>query len=161
MPGGTQTRKRGAYMRIDRLISTSVIIVLLGGCAAPGQDTTQTSAHGAHVQGADGGRPVGYDTLGSYAHRMTTNSGDAQRWFDQGLGLVYAFNHFEAQRAFREAARLDPSCAMWFWGIAITEGSNYNDPTNADREKKAATGAQEARRLSAGARPPDPAMNQA
>ena len=148
-------------MRIDRLISTSVIIVLLGGCAAPGQDTTQTSAHGAHAQGADGGRPVLYDTLGSYAHRITTNSAEAQRWFDQGLRLVYAFNHFEAQRAFREAARLDPSCAMCFWGIAITEGSNYNDPTNADREKRAAAAAREASRLAAGANPPERAMIQA
>src|SRR5206468_3018969 len=92
---------------------------------------------------------------------ITTNSAEAQRWFDQGLRLVYAFNHLEAQRAFREAARLDPACAMCYWGIAITEGSNYNDPTNADREKKAATAAQEALSLSAGARPPERAMIQA
>src|SRR5213594_2110047 len=150
MPGGTQTRKRGAYMRIDRLISTSVIIVLLGGCAAPGQDTTQTSAHGAHAQGADGGRPVLYDTLGSYAHRITTNSAEAQRWFDQGLRLVYAFNHIEAQRAFREAARLDPACAMCYWGIALTYGSNYNSPTDADRERAAYDAVQRARALATG-----------
>jgi hypothetical protein len=71
-------------------------------------------------------RPALYDTLGDYSYRITTSSASAQRWFDQGLRLVYAFNHHEAQKAFREAVRRDPSCAMCFWGIAITEGSNYN-----------------------------------
>jgi tetratricopeptide (TPR) repeat protein len=148
-------------MRIDCLISTSAILLVLGGCAGSGQDTAQSSAHGAHAPGAEGGRPVLYNTLGAYSYRITTNSAEAQRWFDQGLRLVYAFNHLEAQRAFREAARLDPACAMCFWGIAITEGSNYNDPTNADREKKAAAAAQEAARLSSSARPPERAMIQA
>jgi len=147
-------------MRIDRLIASSSILLLFAGCAAQGQDAAQSSAHGAHAQTAEG-RPVLYDTLGSYSYRITTNSAEAQRWFDQGLRLVYAFNHLEAQRAFREAARLDPACAMCFWGIAITEGSNYNDPTNGDREKKAATAAQEALRLSSAARPPERAMIQA
>jgi hypothetical protein len=148
-------------MHIDRLIRTSAIVLLLGGCARSGQDTAQTPAHGAHAQGADSGRPVLYDTLGSYSRRITTSSAETQRWFDQGLRLVYAFNHLEGQRAFREAARLDPACAMCFWGIAITEGSNYNDPTNADREKKAAAAVQEASRLSAGASPSERALIQA
>src|SRR5262245_27058336 len=160
-PGRTHSTKRGAYMRIDRLISTSAILLLLGGCAGSGQDTAQSSAHGAHAPGAEGGRPVLYNTLGTYSYRITTSSAEAHRWFDQGLRLVYAFNHLEAQRAFREAARLDPACAMCFWGIAITEGSNYNAPTDADREKKAFAAAQEASRLSSGARPPERAMIQA
>ena len=148
-------------MRTKRLITASAALLVVAGCAAPGQDTGQSSAHGVHAQSADGARPVLYTSLGSYSYRVTTNSAEAQRWFDQGLRLVYAFNHLEAQRAFREAARLDPACAMCFWGIALTEGSNYNDPTNADREKKAATAAQEALRLAAGARPPERAMIQA
>jgi tetratricopeptide (TPR) repeat protein len=148
-------------MRINRSISTFAVLLLLGGCAGSGQDAAQTSAHGSHAQGADAGRPVLYDTLGSYSHRITTSSAETQRWFDQGLRLVYAFNHLEAQRAFREAARLDPACAMCFWGIAITEGSNYNDPTNAEREKRAAAAAQEASRLSASASPSERAMIQA
>jgi tetratricopeptide (TPR) repeat protein len=148
-------------MRIDRVVVTSAVVLLLAGCAAQGQDSAQSSTHGAHAQDADGARPVLYNTLGSYSYRITTNSAEAQRWFDQGLRLVYAFNHHEAQRAFREAARLDPACAMCFWGIAMTEGSNYNDPTNADREKKAETAAQEARRLSASARASERAMIQA
>ena len=148
-------------MRIDGLMAMSAAVVLFTGCAAQGPDTAQSAAHGAHAQSGDGARPVLYDTLGSYSYKITTNSTEAQRWFDQGLRLVYGFNHHEAQRAFREAARLDPSCAMCFWGIAITEGSNYNDPTNLEREKKAATAAQEAVRLSGGAKPAERAMIQA
>jgi tetratricopeptide (TPR) repeat protein len=148
-------------MRIDGLVAMSAAVVLFTGCAAQGPDTAQSAAHAAHAQSGDGARPVLYDTLGTYSYKITTNSAEAQRWFDQGLRLVYGFNHHEAQRAFREAARLDPSCAMCFWGIAITEGSNYNDPTNLEREKKAATAAQEAVRLSGGARPEERAMIQA
>jgi tetratricopeptide (TPR) repeat protein len=148
-------------MRIDGLVAMSAAVVLFTGCAAQGPDTAQSAAHAAHAQSGDGAHPVLYDTLGTYSYKITTNSAEAQRWFDQGLRLVYGFNHHEAQRAFREAARLDPSCAMCFWGIAITEGSNYNDPTNLEREKKAATAAQEAVRLSGGARPPERAMIQA
>jgi hypothetical protein len=145
-------------MRTDRWFATSAMVALLAGCAGQAPDTAQSSGHASHAQGADTARPVLYDTLGSYSHKITTNSPEAQRWFDQGLRLVYGFNHHEGQRAFREAARLDPSCAMCYWGIAITEGSNYNDPTNADREKRAMTAAQEAVRLSAGASPAERAM---
>jgi tetratricopeptide (TPR) repeat protein len=148
-------------MRTDRWFAMSAMVALLAGCAGQAPDTAQSSAHASHGQGADTARPVLYDTLGSYSHKITTNSPEAQRWFDQGLRLVYGFNHHEGQRAFREAARLDPSCAMCYWGIAITEGSNYNDPTNAEREKKAMTAAQEAVRLSAGASPAERAMIQA
>ncbi len=148
-------------MRTIQLIVTSAVLCFMAGCAGQGQDAVKTSAHAGHESSADSRRPVLYDTLGSYSYRITTSSAEAQRWFDQGLRLVYALNHHEGQRAFREAARLDPGCAMCFWGIAITEGSNYNDPTNADREKKAATAAAEAVRLSGGARPAERAMIQA
>src|SRR5947208_6505566 len=145
-------------MRIDRLISTSAILLFLGGCAAQGQDTAQTSAHGPHAPSADGGRAVLYNTLGGYSYRITTSSAEAQRWFDQGLRLVYAFNHLEAQRAFREAARLDPVCAMCFWGIAITEGGNYNDPTDTEREGRALDAIKVAQERSARATPHERAM---
>jgi hypothetical protein len=147
-------------MRTTQLMAGAMLFVA-AGCAGQGQEGSNSSAHGAHAQSADGARPVLYSTLGSYSYRITTNSAETQRWFDQGLRLVYAFNHLEGQRAFKEATRLDPACAMCYWGIAITEGSNYNDPTNGDREKKAAAAAQEAMRLSAGARPAERAMIQA
>src|SRR6185295_12014405 len=78
-----------------------------------------------------------WKNLGTYSHPITTISPRSQAYFDQGLRLTYGFNHAEAQRSFREAARVDPSCAMCQWGIAITYGSNYNDPTNPDRERAA------------------------
>ena len=115
-----------------RSIGPLALALIFAACAAP-QDGTHVEAHGQTTDTP----PVLYTNLGSYTYRITTASADAQRWFDQGLRLVYGFNHQEAQKAFREAARLDPTCAMCFWGIAITEGSNYNAPTNADREARA------------------------
>lgn len=64
--------------------------------------------------------------LGGHHHEITTKSRQAQRFFDQGLALAYAFNHPEAKRSFEEAARLDPSCAMCHWGIAFVLGPNIN-----------------------------------
>ena len=69
-----------------------------------------------------------YDNLGTYHYEVTTSSPLAQRYFDQGLRLYYAFNHAEAIRAFEEAARLDPHCAMCYWGIALALGPNINAP---------------------------------
>ncbi len=64
--------------------------------------------------------------MGDWHHPVTTSSKTAQRFFDQGLTLSYAFNHKEAERAFREVARLDPDCAMAYWGIALVLGPNIN-----------------------------------
>src|SRR5688572_30919405 len=135
-------------MTMVRALSLIVMLVAAASCSSPRTETPMT--HGAH---AGDGRPVLYETLGRYSYRVSTASPDAQRWFDQGLRLVYAFNHHEAQRAFREAVRRDPRCAMCFWGIAITEGSNYNHPTDAEREKRALAAVAGARRLGDGARP--------
>jgi tetratricopeptide (TPR) repeat protein len=68
------------------------------------------------------------DGLGGHHHQVTTASKQAQRYFDQGLALCYAFNHPEAIRSFEEAARLDPGCAMAHWGIAFAYGANINMP---------------------------------
>src|SRR5690242_14669759 len=57
--------------------------------------------------------------LGHHHHSITTNSAEAQRFFDQGLTLVYAFNHDEAVRSFRRASELDPSAPMPYWGVAL------------------------------------------
>ena len=64
--------------------------------------------------------------LGNLHHATTTQSDKAQMYFDQGLRLVYAFNHAEALRSFKEATRLDPSCAMAYWGQALALGPNIN-----------------------------------
>ena len=68
----------------------------------------------------------------------TTASPEAQRFFDQGLALMYAFNHDESIRSFTHAAELDPSCAMAFWGIAIANGPHINNPVVPPERAKAA-----------------------
>jgi tetratricopeptide (TPR) repeat protein len=149
-------------MRSFRLIVLSAAL-LAAGCSAQRSDSASAPPHSGmgHAQHAASARPMLYDSLGSYSYPITTTSTDAQRWFDQGLRLVYAFNHHEAQKAFREAARLDPRCAMCFWGIAMTEGGNYNHPTDAEREKNALAAVQQARERAAGVRPPERALIEA
>ena len=70
-----------------------------------------------------------FDDLGSYHRPITTRSARAQRYFDQGLTLLFGFNHDEAIRSFTEATRLDPDCAMCFWGLADAHGPHINNPT--------------------------------
>ncbi|HEV8441328.1 MAG TPA: hypothetical protein VGT40_24835 [Methylomirabilota bacterium] len=142
----------------------AALLLIVAACS-PQRPSTPPGAAApspmAHGQATSDGRPVLYDSLGTYTYRITTTSAEAQRWFDQGLRLVYAFNHYEAQKAFREAARLDPACAMCRWGVAMTEGSNYNSPTDAEREKRALGAVQEAQRLAANARPQERALIEA
>lgn len=71
------------------------------------------------------------DGLGDHHYPVTTSSEQVQAYFDQGLRLYYAFNHAEAIRSFREAQRLDPSCAMCFWGESLAFGPNINMPMDA------------------------------
>jgi tetratricopeptide (TPR) repeat protein len=81
--------------------------------------------------------PPLYRDLGSYHMAITTRSPVAQRFFDQGLRLTYGFNHDEAIKAFREAARLDSTCAMCWWGIAYALGPNINAPMDTSAVKPA------------------------
>src|SRR5690348_7753814 len=106
---------RLAAMTRQPWLGLAALLIACTACAGQPPD----GAHAPHAA-AEAKPPVLYDNLGSHSYRITTVSPGTQRWFDQGLRLVYAFNHHEAQRAFREAARLDPRCAMCFWGIAIT-----------------------------------------
>ena len=66
--------------------------------------------------------------LGSYSRKITTESPKTQRYFDQGLGLYHGFNHGAAIRAFKEAARINPKCAMAHWGVALANGPHINFP---------------------------------
>ena len=77
------------------------------------------------------------DGLGEWHFGVTTESEDAQAFFDQGLRLSYGFNHAEAIRAFKEAARLDPGFAMAYWGQAFALGPNINDSMPYERELEA------------------------
>jgi tetratricopeptide (TPR) repeat protein len=86
--------------------------------------------------------------LGDLHHPVSTKNASAQEFFDQGLRLIYAFNHDEAARSFKKAAELDPKLAMAYWGIAEAVGPNYNDPASEDRFKQAHDAIQKAVDLS-------------
>jgi len=79
-----------------------------------------------------------YPGLGNYHHPITTKNPEAQTYFNQGLTLLYGFNHAEAARYFRRAAQLDPEAAMPYWGLALAIGPNYND-TAVDEDRAKAT----------------------
>ena len=73
--------------------------------------------------------------LGRLHHPIATKSAEAQKFFDQGVTLVYGFNHDEAIRSFRRAAELDPSSPMPHWGIALALGPNINLDVDPEREQ--------------------------
>lgn len=85
-------------------------------------------ASAAVVGQTDVTAPPLYDGLGKVHFAITTSNPLAQRYFDQGLSFAYGFNHAGAIAAFREAQRLDPHCAMCFWGEAFARGPNINAP---------------------------------
>lgn len=75
--------------------------------------------------------------LGKHQFPVTTHSARSQLFINQGVMLTYGFNHAEAERSFREAARLDPTCAMAYWGMALVIGPNINLPMPPGNEPKA------------------------
>ena len=74
---------------------------------------------------ARAGAPL-FDGMGNHHHSVTTSDSDAQRYFDQGIVIDFAFNHAESARSFRAAQTLDPECAMCYWGEALALGPNIN-----------------------------------
>jgi tetratricopeptide (TPR) repeat protein len=95
--------------------------------------------------------------LGDLHHPVSTSNAEAQKFFDQGLRLIYAFNHEEATGSFQRAAELDPKLAMAYWGIAESIGPNYNDPADPDRFKKAHEAIAKAGELAGNASPSEKA----
>lgn len=91
--------------------------------------------------------------LGTHTLPWVTCAQAARPWINQGLNLAYGFNHAEAARAFREAARLDPNCAMAYWGNALVLGPNINAPMSPDEEPKALELVQKAAALKGKASP--------
>ncbi|MBW8823570.1 MAG: hypothetical protein JF567_04920 [Xanthomonadales bacterium] len=125
----------------------AVIACIATGCESP-------SPHAA----AAAPPPALFETFGTLHRDTGSASPAAQRYFDQGLRLLYGFNHDAAGRAFAEAARLDPDCAICVWGQAVVLGPNINMPMGPDVTKEATALAQRAARLSDHARPADRAL---
>lgn len=130
----------------------ALLAILLAGCG-PAPRTTSDAADKA-------GLPL-FDTFGDLHHDVATREPLAQRYFDQGLRMAYGFNHEAAGRAFAEAARLDPQCAMCVWGQALVLGPNINLAMDPAHAKQATALAARAASLSATARPVDRALIQA
>jgi len=100
-----------------------------------------------------------FDGLGSYHRKISTSSAPAQQYFDQGMRLMWAFNHDESSRSFARAAQLDPQCAICLWGVALTVGPNYNMPMMAEpRAQVAFETLQRALQLLDEASPPEQAL---
>ncbi|HET6371790.1 MAG TPA: hypothetical protein VFG76_00640 [Candidatus Polarisedimenticolia bacterium] len=123
---------------------------------------TTTHKHYEKPKEADKPAPTGelaprLQNLGAYTFQVSTKSKQAQLFINQGVNLIYGFNHAEAGRAFREAARLDPDCAMAYWGQALVLGPNINVPMNAEDEPQAYELAQKAVALKAKASPKEQA----
>ena len=103
-------------------------------------------------------KPVLYQNLGELSLKAGTRNAKAQAWFDQGMRLSFAFNHAEAQRAFREAQNLDPECALCFWGEALILGPNINVPMMPDANAPAVAALAKAVALAPKAPPRDRAL---
>ena len=103
------------------VLAAVLLVEVAGVQAAP-------EHRGAEVHAAESTQVPLYQDLGEHHYRITTGRPLAQRYFDQGLRLYYAFNHQEAIRAFAEGARIDSDCAMCYWGIALAHGPNINAP---------------------------------
>ena len=123
------------------------ILRVLGAAAA----LSVAACSPATVPQTSGPKAPLYNNLGNYHYGITTASPDAQKYFDQGLTLSYAFNHAEAIRAFRQATSLDPKCAMCYWGIAFAYGPNINAPITPEAAKEAWQAIEQARTVAAGA----------
>jgi tetratricopeptide (TPR) repeat protein len=123
-----------------RLQATVLVLVVLGSsCSSTGAPVDELGL---------------YPDLGDHARTISTDADEAQRCFDQGLTLAYAFNHGEAIRLFEKATSFDPECAMAWWGIALVNGPHINNPTvDAERARHAWSALQEAREHAALASP--------
>lgn len=109
------------------IVTTCVLCVLAGSVAARAQHESHLKA----VTGEDATRQKPATLLrgfGEHRHPVSTKNAEAQRFFDQGLRLVYSFNHEEAVRSFQRAAELDPQMAMAYWGIALAHGQSITNP---------------------------------
>src|SRR5579859_6668285 len=129
---------------MKRLACAALVIVICGLLSA--------QQHASHEQPAP--KPVTIMTgLSDLHHPVSTTNAEAQKFFDQGLRLIYAFNHEQAALSFTHAAKLDPGLAMAYWGIAEAVGPNYNDPADPERYTQAHAAIEKAGQLAANAAP--------
>ena len=135
-----------------------IICIVFALCAVTASAQSPDHQHYRPTDGPPQAGPGGVlaprlQKLGTHVFKVTTRSSVAQQFINQGVNLTYGFNHAEAGRAFAEAARLDPTCAMAYWGQALVLGPNINAAMSADDEPKALEFVRKAGALKARATP--------
>lgn len=140
---------------IHRFLCLALLACALSGCERRADNATLAAPS------PDAAVPPLFDGFGDLHRDVGTRVPEAQRYFDQGLRMAYGFNHEAAGRAFAEAARLDPQCAMCVWGQALVLGPNINLPMDPSLAKDATALASRAAALAASARHADRALIQA
>jgi tetratricopeptide (TPR) repeat protein len=154
---------------MSRTLSHSLLVAALAAGAAAwpaAQSKDAPAATHKHYDvapeaarpGPDGQLAPRLQNLGAHTFPVSTRHAGAQRFMNQGLNLAYAFNHAEARRAFREAARLDPTLAMAYWGQALVLGPNINAVMEPNEEPHALEMVQKAQALKAHASPKERAL---
>ena len=128
----------GGFSKIPALTLAAALVVSCSRDAAPVAPANQ-SAHDAHATAPASRRTTLLGNLGSYRRPIKTANADAQKFFDEGLTLLYGFNHEEAFKSFESAAAKDPASPMPHWGMALALGTNINDTAPAERLKQAHT----------------------
>jgi tetratricopeptide (TPR) repeat protein len=141
------------FQRFSACVLAAAVAITLSACASPPRSTDVAEQPPQPKVQA----PL-FNDLGTYSVPITTSVPMAQRFFDQGLTLTYGFNHAEAIRSFREAARLDPECAMCYWAIAFALGPNINMPMVDEAVPEAHSAAEKALQLSRHASPREQAL---
>jgi tetratricopeptide (TPR) repeat protein len=122
--------------RFTFIFGFAVGLLIAGAKAADDQPAPSSSQ--AIADGNASSLAKLYAGFNGYARRITCNSPETQRWFDQGIQLLYGYNHDEAIRSFENAAKLDPSCAMAWWGSAYARGLHINNPEMSEEQSRLA-----------------------
>ena len=151
------------HLRFVGLAALGAVLILISACH---RDTPKPEGHSGHAATSDAGgaqnladvQPDGTTApllhgIGPLHVPMSTTSEQAQKYFDQGFTLMYGFNHHEAIRSFKEAARLDPTCGICWWGVALSYGPNINQPMEKDAIPEAWKALQTAQSLRANETP--------
>ena len=130
-------------MKLTPLVAivVALVVALSASCSrppAPAPAPGNQSAHDAHDAAAPAGGPRTklLGNLGSYHRVIKTTSPEAQQFFDEGLALLYGFNHEESFKSFERAATLDPASPMPHWGMSLALGTNINDVAPTERLKQ-------------------------
>ena len=141
------------------LLDPSANMASLCGGGARGSSMRDKIAMAAALMQAQDAAPIRlYDGVGKINFQISTSSPEAQRYFNQGMGFAYGFNHAAAIASFRAAQQLDPGCAMCFWAESLAYGPNINAPLTPDANVSALKALAKAQSLSEKVTPAERAL---